>query len=171
MYHIFAASDATGTTAERVLRAALTQFDASKVTIKRYGGVRSVEEIREIVHEASLTQGFIVHTFVSVELRQVILNLVSNALDVTPPGGTVAVRARSEDSGVRLAVADSGPGIPVEERERVFEPFATSREDRPGGLGLSITRRLVTEAGGRIEITDAEAGGAEFRVFLGAVFK
>lgn len=73
MYHIFAASDATGTTAESVLRAALTQFDASLITIKRYGGIRTVEDIADIVHEASLKQGFIVHTFVSAELRQMIL--------------------------------------------------------------------------------------------------
>ena len=73
MYHIFAASDATGTTAERVLRAALTQFDAPQITVKRYGGVRTVGDIGEIVHEAALKQGFIVHTFVSEELRQVIL--------------------------------------------------------------------------------------------------
>lgn len=74
MYHIFAASDATGSTAEQVLQAALTQFDASLVTVIRYGGVRSAEDIRNIVHEASLRHGFIVHTFVSAELRQVILN-------------------------------------------------------------------------------------------------
>jgi regulator of PEP synthase PpsR (kinase-PPPase family) len=73
MYHIFAASDATGTTAERVLRAALTQFDASQITVTRFGGVRSAENIREIIHEASLKRGFIVHTFVSEELRRLIL--------------------------------------------------------------------------------------------------
>ena len=73
MYHIFAASDATGTTAERVLRAALTQFDTSHITVTRYGGIRSAENISEIVEEAANKQGFIVHTFVSEELRQLIL--------------------------------------------------------------------------------------------------
>ena len=73
MYHIFAASDATGTTAERVLQAALTQFDASMIEVNRFGGVRTPEEISEIVQEAAMKQGFIVHTFVSAELRQVIL--------------------------------------------------------------------------------------------------
>jgi len=73
MYHIFAASDATGTTAERVLRAALTQFDPNQVTITRYGGVRSPAKIRTIVHEAAQSKGFIVHTFVSDELRGFIL--------------------------------------------------------------------------------------------------
>src|SRR5512139_1279740 len=73
MYHIFAASDATGTTAERVLRAALTQFYPDKVKITRHGGVRTPARIREIVHETARAKGFIVHTFVSDDLRAVIL--------------------------------------------------------------------------------------------------
>jgi hypothetical protein len=72
--HIFAVSDATGTTAERVVRAALTQFDESNVSIKRYGGVRQSGQIHKIVEEASKAGGFIVHTFVTEELRRVILN-------------------------------------------------------------------------------------------------
>ncbi len=74
MFHIYAVSDATGITAERVLRAALTQFDEEYVVITRYGGVRTVDRIREIVSEASNTGGFIVHTLVTEELRSVMLN-------------------------------------------------------------------------------------------------
>ena len=73
MYQIFAASDATGTTAERVLRAALTQFDPSHITVTRSGGIRSAENISGLVQEAANKQGFIVHTFVSEELRRAIL--------------------------------------------------------------------------------------------------
>jgi [pyruvate, water dikinase]-phosphate phosphotransferase / [pyruvate, water dikinase] kinase len=74
MLKIFAISDATGTTAERVIHAALTQFEGSDVSITRYGGVRSEEKIRQIVAEAEQSGGFIVHTFVSEELRRLILN-------------------------------------------------------------------------------------------------
>lgn len=73
MYQIFAVSDATGTTSERVLRAALSQFDASQITVTRYGGIRTAEQISEIVHEAELKDGFIVHTFVGEELRRIVL--------------------------------------------------------------------------------------------------
>lgn len=73
MYHIFAVSDATGTTSERVLRAALSQFDASQITVARFGGVRTAEQVRDVVHEAQLKSGFIVHTFVSEALRRVVL--------------------------------------------------------------------------------------------------
>lgn len=73
MYHIFAVSDATGTTAERVLRAALSQFDASQITVTRFGGVRTVDKVIEVVTEAAKAESFIVHTIVSEELRRVIL--------------------------------------------------------------------------------------------------
>lgn len=73
MIHIFAVSDATGATAEGVVRAALTQFDDSQVDITRYGQVRSEDRIKEIVDRASQTGGFIVHTLVKEELRRMIL--------------------------------------------------------------------------------------------------
>jgi len=73
MYYIFAVSDATGTTSERVLRAALSQFDASQITVTRFGGIRTARQVREIVHEAEIKGGFIVHTFVSEQLRRVVL--------------------------------------------------------------------------------------------------
>ena len=72
MYQVFAISDATGTTAERVLQAALTQFEGADVNITRYGGVRSLEHVRRIFDEADASQGIIVHTLVSSELRRAV---------------------------------------------------------------------------------------------------
>lgn len=74
MRHIFAVSDASGTTAEGVVRAALVQFDSDQVDITRYGGVRSVERVREIIAEAAERGGFVVHTLVAEELRLEVLN-------------------------------------------------------------------------------------------------
>jgi regulator of PEP synthase PpsR (kinase-PPPase family) len=73
MTHIYAVSDATGITAERVVRAALVQFDDHSIEITRYGSVRSPARIREIVQEAADTEGFIVHTFVYEYLRNAML--------------------------------------------------------------------------------------------------
>lgn len=73
MLPIYAVSDATGSTAEGVIRAALTQFDAANVTVSRHGGVRDLDSIRKIIAEASQTGGFVVHTFVSEPLRRFIL--------------------------------------------------------------------------------------------------
>ena len=73
MIHIYAVSDASGTTAERVVRAALVQFDEEGIAITRCGGVRTSERIRDIVTEAEEYGGFVVHTFVYEELRRVML--------------------------------------------------------------------------------------------------
>jgi signal transduction histidine kinase len=97
-------------------------------------------------------------------LRQVLLNLVVNALDATPRGGTVRVRARAAEGGIEVRVEDDGPGVPPALRERVFEPFFSTRPDRPGGLGLAISRRLAERAGGSLRIVDAQGGC--FRVWL-----
>ncbi|HSF81289.1 MAG TPA: pyruvate, water dikinase regulatory protein [Anaerolineales bacterium] len=70
MYNIYAVSDATGRTAEGVVRAALTQYDDSQVTITRCGGVREASRVREIIREAATSGGFVVHTLVSAELRR-----------------------------------------------------------------------------------------------------
>lgn len=100
------------------------------------------------------------------ELRQVLLNLMLNALEVTREGGTVHMHAALEDGSLAIDVEDEGPGVPVELRARVFEPFFSTKGERAGGLGLSITRRIVDEAGGRISVGEASGGGASFRVAL-----
>jgi hypothetical protein len=74
MFHVFVVSDASGATAERVVRAALVQFDDPQITLTRYASVRTVEQISQIVQQAEETGGFIVHTFVYDQLRRAMLN-------------------------------------------------------------------------------------------------
>jgi len=99
-------------------------------------------------------------------LRQIALNLVLNAIEATPAEGAVVVSAERAGAGLALVVDDAGPGIPPALRERIFEPFYSSKRERPGGLGLAITRRLVEEAGGRIEVSSRREGGTRFHVTL-----
>lgn len=100
-------------------------------------------------------------------LRQVLLNLVQNAVDATAEGGLVTVIARPGRAGeVELEVRDQGPGIPAELAERVFEPFFTTREGGVGGLGLAISRRIVEEAGGRVELESWPGAGTAIRLLL-----
>jgi signal transduction histidine kinase len=100
-------------------------------------------------------------------LRQVALNLALNALDATPAGGTVRLAAGTEDDGALvLDCDDDGPGVPPAWRERMFEPFATTRGDRAGGLGLAIARRMAEERGGSLEVSDREGGGTRMRLRL-----
>jgi signal transduction histidine kinase len=102
-------------------------------------------------------------------LRQVVVNLVLNAIEATAPGGEVSVVAEPAEGGAEIRVDDQGSGIAPERRARVFEPFFSTRVDRPGGLGLAITRRLVDESGGSIGVEEAPGGGARFRVRLARV--
>lgn len=104
---------------------------------------------------------------------QVASALVSNALAYTPHGGSVRVTATGQGGRWELVVADSGPGVPAEQRERIFERFARLDESRAAasggfGLGLPICRRLVEAMGGTIHVEDSELGGAAFAVSLEA---
>lgn len=98
-------------------------------------------------------------------LRQVLLNLTLNAIEASDRSGVVRLSAAAAPGGVTIAVEDEGPGVPAPLRTRLFEPFFSTKS-RVGGLGLAITRRLVEEAGGAIEIEDLAPRGTRFRVTL-----
>lgn len=108
----------------------------------------------------------------------VLSNLLSNALKYTPPGGIITLGARRSDRAVLLSVADTGPGIPEEHRERVFERFfridaGRSRKVGGTGLGLSLVRHLVDRMGGRVWVEPAEPhteGAGATRATPGARF-
>jgi signal transduction histidine kinase len=99
-------------------------------------------------------------------LRQVVLNLVLNALDATPRGGRVRLVLRAAGDEVELRVEDQGPGVAPALRERVFEPFFSTKPEAPGGLGLAISRRIAEESGGALRVDDAPGGGSSFALRL-----
>lgn len=127
MYYIFAVSDATGTTSERVLRAALSQFDASQITVTRFGGIRTPKQVREIVHEAEMKNGFIVHTFVSEQLRRVVLKegRVHNVTTIDLMGPLLARLAELLSTAPR-----SEPGL--------FDPFDPSYLQRIDAIDFTV---------------------------------
>jgi two-component system NtrC family sensor kinase len=101
------------------------------------------------------------------ELEQLFINLLMNAREATPSGGTVAVTISEEAGAVRVAVADTGPGIPPELLSQVFEPFFTTKA-RGSGLGLAISSAIAESHGARIWAANREEGGAVFTVELPA---
>jgi signal transduction histidine kinase len=110
-------------------------------------------------------------TGVADDLHRLAGNLVENALIHTPAGTPVTVSVRRDGPSAVLEVADRGPGVPRELRERVFERFARAGGDgtrRGSGLGLAIVRAVVDAHGGRVELLDAAGGGARFVVTLPA---
>jgi signal transduction histidine kinase len=108
------------------------------------------------------------------QLRQVFLNLLTNALDAMPQSGTLTVRvhpAAREDAGdpdrVVVEVSDTGTGIPAEHLAKVTEPFFTTKEEGKGtGLGLAICKRIIQEHGGRLVIDSTVGRGTTVRVEL-----
>ena len=103
------------------------------------------------------------------QLKQVFLNLVINAKDFMPDGGTLTVRAFGRNPSVHVTFADTGPGIPAENLSRIFEPFFTTKEAAKGtGLGLSVCFGIIKEHNGRISAANAPMGGSIFEIILPA---
>jgi two-component system sensor histidine kinase GlrK len=104
------------------------------------------------------------------KLLSIVDNLVGNAVKFTPDGGSITVSARSHAGDAVIDVIDSGPGVPAEEREAIFDSFFRGRAKASGriegtGLGLAIAREFAEAHGGRIEAVP-RASGAHFRVTL-----
>ena len=103
------------------------------------------------------------------ELRQMILNLVENAVQAVAPGGIVEVKTEATAGKVRFTVKDNGCGIPPNERERIFDPFFTTKDPGQGmGLGLALCKRTITDIGGSIECKSRKDLGTEMVVELPA---
>jgi signal transduction histidine kinase len=107
-------------------------------------------------------------------LRQVIANLVENAVKYSPDGGSIVVRVSAENGRGRVAVTDEGLGIPPGERERIFEKFyrldpSLTRGIGGSGLGLYITRELVEHMHGRLTVESVPGEGSTFVVELPTV--
>jgi signal transduction histidine kinase len=105
------------------------------------------------------------------QLMQILLNLVLNAADAVGPGGHIELGARLVgERRIELTVTDDGPGVAKEIRDRLFEPFATTKDVGHGtGLGLAVCRGLIEAAGGSILLDDAHEAGARFVISLPAV--
>ncbi len=129
----------------------------------------------ELRHEPS-SDPFVVEGFPG-ELRQVMANLLGNAIDAAPHGGHVLLRMRQSINhgvnGVSLVICDNGPGIPHNIRQQIFEPFFTTKELKGSGLGLWLSSTIVTKHGGSLRFrscTEAGRNGTCFRLFLPASF-
>lgn len=138
---------------------------------------RALVEAQQLRHGdrirfALLTDGDVAVSGAPDRFAALLESLLDNAASFSPDGGTVDVALARAGDRVRLEVADRGPGVPPEHRERAFDRFFSWRPTEPqgdhSGLGLSIVRSIAESHGGSVEVTDREAGGARFVVTLPA---
>jgi len=99
------------------------------------------------------------------QIRRVVINLIDNAIEALAQRGQIVIETHHvpPEPTVRIVVADDGPGIPVEERDKLFMPYYSTKK-RGSGLGLAIVRRIVAEHGGTIEVADAQPRGTRFTI-------
>jgi signal transduction histidine kinase len=132
-----------------------------------------VRSVVDLFRASAREQGIVLDLQVKVEaelagksvsaLRDALSNLLLNALQATPQGGRVELMAAQSDGELVISVQDSGSGVPVDLRERIWEPFFTTRQ-RGTGLGLAIVRKRVQEVGGTATLVSGNGGGALFQL-------
>ena len=102
------------------------------------------------------------------ELVQVVANLLSNAIDVSPRGGSIWVDVHHDHANLVLEVRDSGSGVPPQLITKIFQPFFTTKKGTGTGLGLWVSKNIVEKHGGTLSVSNSRAGGAVFKVELPA---
>ncbi|HQR47409.1 MAG TPA: ATP-binding protein, partial [Thermoanaerobaculia bacterium] len=143
----------------RLPAAALAPTDLASVVgqvAKLYGGVKP-----GVTLSIDVPEGLPEVRADAEQMKRALVNLVDNAVTATPAGGHVVISARVEAGRATLAVADDGPGIPPENRERIFDP-TFSTKGRGTGLGLAITSRIAAEHSGRVRVEENVSGGCRF---------
>lgn len=161
-------------TVERAVRLANQMLALAKVEQVHGQGAREVVDVAEVAREVALDLSpLIAEKHLDFELavepavavghawmlRELLRNLMANAVRATPPGGALTLAVRRDGTEVELLVRDGGPGIPPARRARLFEPFAASQTSGGAGLGLAICREICDSLGARLELLDREAGG------------
>jgi signal transduction histidine kinase len=120
---------------------------------------------RHIEVKADLPESLPLIFAVSSQIQQIFFNLILNSLDAMPAGGGLRIHARALQDGVEITFQDTGPGIPENHRNDIFEPFFSTKEGGTG-LGLTVSYNIITAHGGTLDLINGPEPGACFRIFL-----
>lgn len=136
-----------------------------ETTIKRHNQLAARKDTHVVVERAPGTGTYIFAD--PMRLRQVMDNLIDNAVKYSPPNSTIMLSVDAQPSGWRISITDQGPGLSPEEQSRLFQPFGRARSqptggERSTGLGLAISRRIITEHGGTIGVDSIVGQGSTF---------
>jgi signal transduction histidine kinase len=131
-------------------------IDLSAVTLRKSG----------IAIEKALAENLpLCHADLNL-IEEVVLNLITNAAEALKhmeENKKIVIESSCENNRILLTVSDSGPGVPLNTRDKIFDPFYTTKPEG-SGIGLSLSQRIISDHGGRIVITDSQWGGAEFQI-------
>ena len=101
------------------------------------------------------------------QLNQVFMNILSNAIDAVEGAGTIKVEVKEQEESMVISISDNGSGIPDDKKQKIFEPFYTTKDVQQGtGLGLSITYGIIKKHNGSIEVIDNDPVGTTFKIYL-----
>jgi signal transduction histidine kinase len=165
----------------RMIRAALDPFRQREPERAAVAPASAMEELRPLLEHFAKSRGVALAFAIPREipkahvdvrhLQEVLINLLTNAIEATPPGGRVEVTGASQADdgrpGVALTVRDTGSGIPADVLPRIFDPFFSTKPAREGvGLGLSICRDLARSNGSEINVASTPGEGTTFTVWL-----
>ncbi|MEK6693535.1 MAG: PAS domain S-box protein [Nitrospirota bacterium] len=125
------------------------------------GRIKDIEFVRNYKEDISKIPGS------EGELRQVFLTIITNALDAMEDRGRLTIETGIEGEKVFIKITDTGPGIPSEIKEKIYDPFFTTKSEKGGtGLGLSIAQRIINNHNGNIDVTSETGKGTTFRIIL-----
>jgi signal transduction histidine kinase len=142
------------------------EVDLGQLLEQAYQGFAEEARGREIAYERDIAAAPVLTTD-GDRVLQVVSNVLANAFQWTPDGGTIRLGLTRRDAEVAITVEDSGPGVSAEDRERIFRPF-WSRNGHGTGLGLAIAKELAQALGGRLELDESYKPGARFSLVLPA---
>jgi signal transduction histidine kinase len=141
--------------------------DVNRVVQDSLKVVSVQERFQAIAIDLSLAENLPLAKGNSDQLQQVLFNILINAADAMPQGGSISVRTEKDKLWVIIAIKDTGVGIAPEDLSKIYDPFYTTKSpDKGTGLGLSISLKIIDELGGRIKVQSEKGKGAEFIVYL-----
>ena len=127
--------------------------------------LRPEMEARQLTLTEELAERLPSVQFDPAQIKQVLVNLLKNAMQATPPGGFITLSTGANSEAVWLRIRDTGAGIPAERLNRIFEPFFTTKE-KGTGLGLLIVQRIIRDHRGQIEVESAVGSGTTFKIWM-----
>lgn len=139
-------------------------LDASEITRPRWKNCAEASNIHITLNLQIGSNGMVMGD--DSELREVLVNMVFNAIDAMPEGGTLSLTTRNVDDSVLIRVVDTGVGMYPEVRSRIFDPFFTTKGKAGLGLGLAVSFGIIRRHGGNIEVDSHYGKGTEFRITL-----